>query len=212
MKSSKPFFTAVILSLVSAGIAEAAHLDFSDPRRALGREGDVRVDAELTQDSLAPNSPIGVTYQIQNLSKGPIAVADKIIDTDFDLESLTVTFSIGAEIPPGTQMPHLITINPGEKRVLSAAAMFHAAIPSVRTRWTAVPRFVQVKVTLLKDVTAFAPLIEQQKSTATPVALPNNMFDRWVEASESIMLNPVPVYWKAESNHLAADSGRPGTD
>jgi|SRR5436190_9969614 len=212
MKSSKPFVAAVAVTLVGAGIAAAAHVDFSDPRRALGREGDVRVDAELTQDTLAPNSPIGVTYQIQNLSKNPIAVADKIVDTDYDLESMTVTLSIGAEIPPGTQMPHLITISPGEKRVLTGAAMLHVAIPNVRTRWTAVPRFVQVKVTLLRDVTAFASLIEQQKSGVTTIALPNNMFDRWVESSDSIMLNPLPVYWKGDSNRGAAESGRPGTE
>jgi hypothetical protein len=212
MKSSKTFFAAVAVSLLGATVAAAAHVDFSDPRRALGREGDVRVDAELTQDVLAPNSPIAVTYQIQNLSKGVIAVADKIVDTDFDLESLTVTLSVGSEIPPGTQMPHLITISPGEKRVLTAAALLHVAIPTIHTRWTAVPRFVQVKVTLLRDVMPFASLIEQQKSGAATVALPNNMFDRWVEASDSILLNPIPVYWKGDSNHGAAESGRPGTD
>ena len=212
MKSSKPFFAAVAVVLMGAGMAAAAHVDFSDPRRALGREGDIRVDAELTQDALATNSPIGVTYQIQNLSKNVIAVADKVVDTDFDLESLTVTLSIGAEIPPGTQMPHLVTINAGEKRVMTAAAMLHVAIPNMHTRWTPVPRFVQVKVTLLRDVTAFAPLIEQQRSGVTTVSLPNNMFDRWVEASDSILLNPIPVYWKADTNRGAAEAGRPGTD
>ena len=212
MKSSKPFFATVAVTLMGAGIAAAAHVDFSDPRRALGREGDVRVDAELAQDALSPNAPVGVTYQIQNLSKNVIAVADKVVDTDFDLESLTVTLSIGAEIPPGPQMPHLMTINPGEKRVATAAAMLHVAIPSARTRFTAVPRFVQVKVTLLKDVTAFSTLIEQQRSGVATVALPNNMFDRWVEASDSILLNPIPVYWKADTSRGAAESGRPGTE
>jgi len=212
MKSSKPLFTAVAVSVIGAGIAAAAHVDFNDPRRAIGREGDIRIDAELTQDSLARNTPIAVTYQIQNLSKGVVAIADKIVDTDFDLESLTVTLAIGAEIPPGSELPHLITINPGEKRVLTAAAMLHVAIPAARTRWTAVPRFVQVKVTLLRDVTAFASLIEQQRSGAPAVALPNNMFDHWVEASDSILLNPIPVYWKADSNHGAAEAGRPGTE
>jgi hypothetical protein len=213
MKSSKPFFTAVAVSLIGAGFAAAGHVDFNDPRRALGREGDIRVDAELAQDTLSANSPVTVTYQIQNLSKTTIAVADKIADTDFDLESLTVTLSIGAEIPPGTQMPHLVTINPGEKRVLTSGALLHVAIPNVRTRWSAVPRFVQVKVTVLRDVTPFARLIEQQNRTAAPVALPNNMFDHWVEASDSIVLNAIPVYWKGDSIRGTAESDRPaGTD
>ena len=213
MRSSKPFFTAVAVSLIGAGIAAAAHVDFNDPRRALGREGDIRVDAELPQDTLSANSPITVIYQIQNLSKATIAVADKIADTDFDLESLTVTLSIGAEIPPGTQMPHLVTIRPGETRVLTTGALLHVAVPNVRTRWSAVPRFVQVKVTVLRDMTPFAGLIEEQNRNAAPVALPNNMFDRWVEASDSILLNAIPVYWKGDSIRGTAESSRPaGTE
>ena len=213
MKSSKPFFTAVAVSLIGVGIAAAAHVDFNDPRRALGRDGDIRVDAELAQDAVSANSPITVTYQIQNLSKATIAVADRIADTDFDLESLTVTLSIGAEIPPGTQMPHLVTIHPGEKRVLTGGALLHVAVPSVRTRWAAAPRYVQVKVTVLKDVTPFADLIEQQNRNNAPVALPNSMFDRWVEASDSILLNAIPVYWKGDNIRGTAESDRPaGTE
>jgi hypothetical protein len=213
MKSSKPFFAAVAVSLMGAAVAAAARVDFNDPRRALGREGDIRVDAELAQDAVSPNSPITVTYQIQNLSKAVIAVADKVADTDFDLESLTVTLAIGAEIPPGTQMPHLVTINPGEKRVLTACALLHVVVPNVRTRWTAVPRYVQVKVTVLRDVTPFATLIEQQTRSAAHVALPNSMFDRWVEASDSILLNAIPVYWKGDGVRGTAESDRPaGTE
>src|SRR5256714_13506585 len=111
MKSSKPFLTAAAVSLMGAGIAAAAHFDFNDPRRALGREGDIRVDAELAQDTLSANSPVTVTYQIQNLSQTTIGVADKITDTDFDPEALTVTFSIGAENPLRTHVAHLHTIN-----------------------------------------------------------------------------------------------------
>ena len=212
MKSSKPFFAAVAVSLMGAALGAAAHVDFKDPRRALGREGDIRVDAELAQDAVSPNAPITVTYQIQNLTKAVVAVADKITDTDFDLDSLTVTLAIGAEIPPGTQMPHLVTISPGEKRVVTAGALLHVAVPNVRTRWTAVPRYVQVKVTVLRDVAPFATLIEQQTKGAA-VALPNSMFDRWVEASDSIVLNAIPVYWKGDGVRGTAESDRPaGTE
>lgn len=211
--SSKPFAVAVAVTMIGAGVAAAAHVDMTDPRRALGREGDVRVDAELAQDVVSPNSALTVTYQIQNLSNATIAIADKITDTDFDVDSHTVTLSIGAEIPPGTQMPHLVTINPGEKRVLTSGALLHVAVPSVRTRWTAVPRYVQLKVTILRDVAAFASLIEQQNRTAATVTLPNNMFDRWVEGSDSILLNAIPVYWKGDSKRGTAESDHPaGTE
>ncbi len=213
MKSSRVFLTAVAVSVVGTSIAAAARVDFKDPRRALGREGNIRVDAELGQDTVSASSPLTVTYQIQNLSTSTIAVADKIAETDFDPDSQTITLSIGSEIPPGPNMPHLVTINPGEKRVLTAGALVHVAVPNVQTRWTAVPKYVQVKVTVLRDVTAFSKFIEEQTRTTSPVALPKEMFDHWVESTDSVFLNTIPVYWKNESRRGTADSNQPaGTD
>src|SRR5439155_25836851 len=101
MRSSKPFFAVVTISLIGAAAANAARVDFKDPRRALGREGNVRIDAELAEDTVSANAPINVTYQIENLSNATVAVADKILDATFDLDSRTVTLSIGSEVPPG---------------------------------------------------------------------------------------------------------------
>ncbi len=213
MRSSKTLFSVVACSLIGAATATAARVDFKDPRRALGREGDVRVDAELIQDTVSPSSPVNVTYQIENLSATTIAVADKVCDVSFDIDSRTVTLSIGAEVPPGANMPHLVTIHPGEKRVLSGGAMLHINVPMMRTPWTAVPRYVQIRVTILRDVTPFVKLIEQQNKTALPVPLPNDVFDRWVENSDSVLLNSIPVYWKYENRRGTAESNQPaGTD
>jgi hypothetical protein len=189
--------------------AMAAHVDFKDPRRALARAGDVRIDAELAQDTLSSNSSVNVTYQIENNSQTPVAVADKILETDFDADARTITFSIGAEVPPGQNMPHLVVIRPGEKRVLTGGALVHVVTPNVRTPWTAVPRYVQIEVTLLRDVGPFQKLIEMQNKVTAPVPLPNDMFDRWVEASESVLLNTIPVYWKDENRRGTAESGQP---
>ena len=209
MESSKPFFTAVIVATIGAAAASAATVDFKDPRRALGREGNVRIDAELAQDTVASNSPLNVTYQIENLSNSTIAVADKVTDTTFDVDSRTITLSIGAEVPPGPSMPHLVTINSGEKRVLSGGALLHLNVPSMRTPWTAIPKCVQIKVTVLRDVTPFVKLIEQQNRTPAAVPLSNDMFDRWVEGSDSVLLNTIPVYWKGESRRGTAESDQP---
>ncbi len=209
MQSSKPFFTAVIVATIGAAAANAAHVDFKDPRRALGREGNVRIDAELAQDTVASNSPLNVTYQIENLSNSTIAVADKVSDATFDVDSRTITLSIGAEVPPGPSMPHLVTINSGEKRVLSGGALLHLNVPTMRTPWTAIPKYVQIKVTVLRDVTPFVKLIEQQNRTPSAVPLPNDMFDRWVEGSDSVVLNTIPVYWKGESRRGTAESDQP---
>ena len=133
MRSSKPFFAAVAATVIGTATAVAAHVDFNDPKRALGREGDVRVDAQLARDTVSPNAPVTVTYQIENLSRATVAVADKIFDITFDPDARTITFSIGAEVPPGPNMPHLAIIKPGEKRVLTGGAILHIATPSIRT-------------------------------------------------------------------------------
>jgi len=207
MKSAKQFFTAIAVSMIAAA-ANAAHIDFNDPRRALGWEGNVRVDAELAQDTISPNSSLTITYQIENLTSSTIAVADKVVDLDFDRDSQTITLSVGAEIPPGN-MPHLVTVKSGEKRTLNAGGLVHVTVPDTPTPWSAVPRYVQVKVTVLRDVAPFANLIELQNHTTSPIALPNSMFDRWVEGSESVLLNTIPVYWRGETRRGTADNNQP---
>ena len=209
MKSSRPFFTAVAATVIVSASASAARVDFRDPKRALGREGDVRIDAQLTQDTISQASPINVTYQIENLSKAAVAVADKILDTDFDADARTITLSIGAEVPPGPNMPHLVVIRPGEKRVLAGGALVHVVTPNMRTPWTAIPRYIQIQVTLLRDITPFLALIEQQSRATAAVPLPSDMFDRWVENSESVLLSTIPVYWKNENRRGTAESGQP---
>jgi hypothetical protein len=205
MQSSKPFLAAVATTVIAAASAMAAHVDLKDPKRAVGREGDVRVDAQLTQDTLSQASPINVTYQIENLSPVAVAIADKVLDTTFDADARTITLSIGAEVPPGPNMPHLVIIRPGEKRVLAGGALVHVVTPDVRTPWTAVPRFIQIQVTVLRDITPFVSLIEQEGKATAAVPLPSDMFDRWVENSESVLLNTIPVYWKNENRRGSAE-------
>ena len=208
MRSSKLFLTAIAITLAAAA-ARAAHVDFSDPRRATGREDDIRVDAQLGDDTVSSGAPISITYQIENLSKSVVALADKITDTDYDSDSQTITISIGAEVPAGPNLPHIVTIKPGERRVFTAGTFVHVAVPAVRTQWTVVPRYVQIKVTLLRDVTPFARLIELQATSAVPPVLPNGMFDRWVESTDSVFLNAIPVRWKAGSPIMSADREHP---
>jgi hypothetical protein len=102
-------------------------------------------------------------------------------------------------------MPHLVIIRPGEKRVLAGGALVHVVTPDTRTPWTAVPRFIQIQVTVLRDITPFVSLIEQQGKATAAVPLPSDMFDRWVENSESVLLNTIPVYWKNEKRRGSAE-------
>ncbi len=209
MRFSKPLVPAVVLALI-AGASLAARLDLTDPRRALGREDNIRVDAQITQETISSGAPLSVTYQVQNLTQNPIAVADKVTEMTYDDESRTITLALGAEVPTGSAMPHLVVIAPGEKRVFSRGTLVRVVMPSVRTPWTAVPRFVQIKVSVLRDVTPFAALIEQQRRSTTPPALPSEMFDRWVESTDAVYLNAIPVRWIATRSQITAENNQAG--
>jgi hypothetical protein len=177
----------------------------NDPRRALGREDNIRVDAELLQDSISPSSPLSITYQIENLSNQTIGIADKISDVSYDADTATITFSIGAEVPAGTTMPHVVVIGPGQKRVLNAGGLVHVAVPRQRTPWSAVPRYVQIKVNVLRDITPFTALLDQQAKSSVAPALPNDLFDKWVDANDSVFLNSLPVHWSGGNEQSAGD-------
>ncbi|HKB80125.1 MAG TPA: hypothetical protein VKH35_10445 [Thermoanaerobaculia bacterium] len=210
MRSSKTFLAFTILTLATTATAFAARVDFKDPRRALGREDNVRVDAELGQDSIAPNSSLSIVYQVENLSSAPIAIADKVSDLSYDRDSQTLLFSVGAEVPPGETLPHLTIIDPGAKHVFTAGGLVHVVMPSGHVRGMAVPRFVQIKVTVLHDIRPFAQLIaEQQKSPIAP-PLPDSMFEQWVDSSSSIFLNTLPVYWSGmRTTGISAEDSQP---
>jgi hypothetical protein len=215
MKDSRLLVLLIaVITLLHTAAANAGGVDMKDPRRALALEDDVRIDAQITQDEVFSGSPVNVTYQVQNLAGVPVAVADKICDTSYDADSQTITVSIGSEIPSGTIMPHLAIIKPGEKRTFSTGATVHIALPSgARSPFVAYPRYVQVKVNVLRDLTPFATLIDQQQKLATGgPAMSDQLFDTWIESNDAIFLNAIPVRWKANQRSLtdnSADMARP---
>jgi hypothetical protein len=211
MKSSKLF--AVLIALYTTA-SYAAHVDMTDPKRALGREDNIRVDAQLYDDNLASNSPIAVVYQIHNLSQNFIAIADKVCDSSYDPDSQTIVVSIGAEVPADTTMPHLVTIAPGEKKVLKAGTTARVLTAGVRSPFRAEPRYVQIRVNVLRDAKPFEPLIDaQNRAPQTPVPLADKLFDRWLDTNDAIDLNAIPVQWtgRRPSAVTEADQQGPGS-
>src|SRR5437764_9197771 len=174
--------TIALAALLTATAIQAAKVDMRDPRRAVGREDNVRVDAELVQDAVSMHSKLGVVYQVQNLTSSPIAIADKVSDVTYDSDTQTITVSFGAEVPEGATMPHLVIIAAGEKKTFRGVGAVNIQLPSVRSPWIPVPHFVQIKVTVLRDLEPFAGLIEQQNKAAAAPALNNDAFDRWVDS------------------------------
>lgn len=170
----------------------------NDPRRALGREDNIRIDAQLLQNTISSGSPIGITYQVQNLGNSAVAIADKTTVASYDADSQTITISIGSEVPQNGTMPHVVLINAGEKKVLTTAATAYVNTPDQRTPWTVAPRFVQVKVNVLRDLAPFRMLIETQAQRASSAAvLTDEQFDRWLDGNDAIFLNSIPVRWVA---------------
>jgi len=198
MKSSKqliPIFTAVVMLI--AAEARAAKVDMKDPRRALGREDDIRVDVQLFQDQISSSTPLNVTYQIQNLTTVPIAIADKVVSVSYDQDERTIMLSIGAEIPADT-MPHVVVIPPGMKKTLTAGGVFNVAVAN--NRFAAAPQYVQVRVNVLRDLTAFRDLIARSSESAAPIPLPNALFDTWLDANDTILCNSIPVRWNGSGS------------
>ena len=193
----------VIALIATAG--HAARIDMKDPRRAVGAEDDVRVDAQLTKEVVSAHSPIGVTYQIHNLSSRTIAVADRLCEASYDSDSATIMLSVGSEVPSGGEMPRLVMIHSGETRTLTAGAMVKSSPTAQRLK---TPAFVQIRVNVLRDAAPFMTLMERQKRANTAIALSDEEFEQWLKLHESIVLNTIPVRYQAVEEARAGDASR----
>ena len=196
--------------LTGAAAMAATHVDMKDPRRALGRQDDVRIDAQLLQDTLQSNGPISVTYQVENLSNAPIAIADRVSDIDFNADDVTLTLTIGSEALTSKTLPHLVVIAPGEKKTFKAGGIVHGVLNG-HGPFAVVPHKVAIRVNILRDLSLFRQAIAaQQQQPNAVVAVTNDMFDRWIDSNDSIELNDLPVRWSAEPVHdtiAGADEG-----
>lgn len=208
MNSSSRIAVVVAATLLTSAAVRAAHVDFKDPRRALGREDNIKVDAEMVQDTLSAGSPISIVVQVENLTPSPIAIADKIADATYDPDSQTITMTVGAEIPQAA-MPHLTVIAPGQNRTFRTAASARFVLSNESNPWAQVPHAVLITVNVLCDIGPFAALIEQQAKSAAPPPLPNDLFDKWVDSVASVDLNALPVHWSDKRSSVTAESSRP---
>ena len=194
------FVAATIAAVVVSAAADAATIDMNDPLRAKGREGDVRIDAQLVTDAVSPGAPVGVTWQIQNFTESPVAVATKVVDASYDADSRTITLTIGSEVPEDGNMPQMVLVAPGEKKVFRAAAT--PAIPPGAARPGGAPRYVQVKVSILRKLEPFLALIHGQAPAARPHRLSDELFEQWFESTDMIYLNSLPVHWSSRTNKV----------
>ena len=201
---------AATLAVAHASATAAAAIDMDDPRRALGSEGAIRVDAQILQETVSPGSSIGVTYQVINNSGAAVAIADRMASATFDADTGTITLAIGAEVPDAGRMPAVTVIKAGETKVFTAGATPPLNNAVVRAGLTP-PRQIQLKVSILRDLAPFEKLIARSVSAAAP-ALSDEEFDLWFESNDTIFLNTVPVRYaprgrSARESRFGADRG-----
>lgn len=182
----------VLASLSLAGCASSA-VNMSEPRRVVGTESSVRLDAQIS-DEVRPGAPLAIQYEITNDRPHAIAVADILPETSWDGETRMVTISIGSEVPGTTMLPRLIRIGPGEKRQFTTTASLARVVPSR----SADPRatnstLLRVRLNFLADTEPFAELIGIPEKAVANARRADELFAAWLEQNEVVYTNAVPV-------------------
>jgi hypothetical protein len=176
----------------------AGAVDMKEPHRAVGRENDVRIDAQLLSDVVQSGAPIAITYQIQNFTDHAVAIAEKSSAASYDAETQTITVELGSEIPPHGELPRMAMIGPGEKKTFQAATTIHGAMARIGRLG---PRFVRIKVSVLRNILPFRDLIERQQRLpaggATPLS--DHLFEQWLDGNDTIYLNALPIRYEKRS-------------
>lgn len=201
------FGLALFLSLVVAGCASTSSVDMSEPRRVLGRESDVRIDAQIFGDVVTSGALIRITYEIENLRATPILVADLIPESHYDPESGTITVHIGSEVPGNEIVPRLLRIEPRESESFSTAARLNLVLPPNAPPFR-VPRALRLRLNFLNQTEPFEELIEIPEKVVASAELANRLFPVWVESNESVTTNALPVRWRGPEPAPAPPSRR----
>lgn len=196
---------APLFALLFAAACSTNTVDMSEPRRVVGTESAVRIDAQIT-DEVRPGSPVAITYQITNQRPAAIAVADILPDTTWDDDTRTLTVGIGSEVPGESTLPRLIRIGPGETKNFTTTARVTRIIPVGSADPRAVNRtLLRLKVNFLGDTAPFAELIDIREKMVVDSKRADELFSVWLERNEVVYTNAVPV--KISTTRIAPESG-----
>lgn len=195
MTTSRWMF-AVTVALLVSGCATTKPVNLKEPRRVVGTENDVRIDAEIDVDRLSPSQTINLKYDISNQRQLPIAIADIFPESTYDSETRTVTIGIGTEVPGEQMLPRLMVIGPGEKKSFVAAARIHILVPAgAPSPFIRYPNALRVKVNFLGDTGPFVKLISIPERGIHDPHLADELFPMWLERNETVITGTVPMRW-----------------
>jgi hypothetical protein len=203
----------LVVLLFAAGCASTTPtVDMNEPRRVVGTENAVRVDAQVYGDTLTTSSTVPVKYEITNQRETAIAFADLTPDVTYDPETQIVTVGLGSEVPGNEMVPRLIRIAPGQKKSFSTVARVQlrpnaAASMAPTARF---PRALRLKVSFLGDTEPFRELIDIPERAVHDPGLADSLFTAWLERNETVYTNAVPMRWSftAEPDPSAARGRR----
>jgi hypothetical protein len=187
-------YLAPVLWSVLIACASTKSVNMSEPRRVVGTENDVRVDAEVYGDRLGPNVTLPVKYDVTNHRQTTILIADLLPDATYDPETHMVTVAIGSEIPGHEFLPRLIPILPGERKSFSTAA--HVVIVAApASPWLPRPNALRLKLNFLSDPAPFEKLVSIPERAVRDPELAAQLFPKWVEGNETVFTNALPMQW-----------------
>jgi hypothetical protein len=199
--------SAIFLASCATTVRSSKPVDQNEPRRVVGTENEVRVDAEIFGEILQRSVAIPVKYDVTNGRKAPIAIADIVPDTSYDNETQTVTVNIGSEVPGQMLLPRLIRIAPGEKKSFSTIARVNIMLPT-ETPMTRIPRALRLKINFLGDTAQFEQLIAIPERGVYDPKLADELFPKWLERNETIYTNALPMHWMVAPQEPSTDTGR----
>ena len=183
--------------LFLAACASTPKVDMKEPRRLVATDNDVRLDAEVKGDMLAPSTEVPIQYEITNHRDKAIAIADLIPDASYDSDNQTVTVNLGSEVPGQQFLPRLILVNPGEHKTFSVAARVNVPITELvdQNPFHRYPNALRIRLNFLADVTPFQKLVGISERAIRDPALAAELFPKWVEQNESVITNVLPMRW-----------------
>ena len=179
----------------AAPVTKPGAINMKEPRRMVGTENDVRVDAEIFGEDMIQGGSIAIKYEITNQRATPILIADLIAQSSYDPDTRTVTIAIGSEIPGEELLPRLISIPSGGRRTFHTGAHISIAMPP-NSPWIPKPRALQLRVNFLGDPAPFVKLVDIPERSVRDKKLADELFPKWVERNETVTTNALPMRWQ----------------